>query len=70
MARAVPLVRVVRETALAALTPRERYEPVRVRAGALGPGVPHTDLTVTADHGLCVGGVLVARRGRPDTVGL
>jgi hypothetical protein len=30
----------------------ERARPVRVRAGALGPGVPHSDLVLTADHAL------------------
>lgn len=27
-------------------------QPVRIRAGALGAGLPHSDLTVTADHGM------------------
>ena len=27
-------------------------QPVRIRAGALGGGLPHSDLTVTADHGM------------------
>jgi hypothetical protein len=27
-------------------------QPVRIRAGALGDGLPHSDLTVTADHGM------------------
>ena len=27
-------------------------QPVRIRAGALGNGLPHSDLTVTADHGM------------------
>jgi hypothetical protein len=31
---------------------------VRISAGALGPGQPHRDLTVTADHGMLVEGVL------------
>lgn len=29
-----------------------RCQPVRIRAGALGHGLPHSDLTVTADHGM------------------
>lgn len=28
-----------------------RMQPVRISAGALGDGLPHSDLTVTADHG-------------------
>lgn len=34
-------------------------QAVRVRAGALGDGLPHRDLTVTADHGLIVDGLVV-----------
>ncbi|MEL7115500.1 MAG: Hint domain-containing protein [Pseudomonadota bacterium] len=30
----------------------DRMQPVRIRAGALGNGLPHSDLTVTADHGM------------------
>ena len=37
----------------------ERLRPVRISAGALGDGLPHTDLTVTADHAMLVCGVLV-----------
>ncbi|MDA7427034.1 Hint domain-containing protein [Primorskyibacter aestuariivivens] len=36
-----------------------RMQPVRIRAGALGDGLPHTDLTVTADHGMIMDGVVV-----------
>ncbi|MCA0870135.1 Hint domain-containing protein [Seohaeicola saemankumensis] len=35
-----------------------RARPVRIRAGALGMGLPHSDLTVTADHAMLVDGVL------------
>jgi len=38
---------------------RERAQMVRIAAGALGDGVPHSDLTVTADHGLVVDGLLI-----------
>ncbi len=34
-------------------------QPVRIRAGALGDGVPHTDLTVTADHGMLLDGLVI-----------
>ena len=33
--------------------------PVRITAGALGEGLPHTDLVVTADHGLVIEGRVV-----------
>ena len=38
--------------------PAERLMPVRFAAGSLGDGLPYTDLTVTADHGMLVGGVI------------
>ncbi|MDJ0628932.1 MAG: Hint domain-containing protein [Rhodobacter sp.] len=34
-------------------------QPVRIRAGALGGGLPHSDLTVTADHGMLVDGLVI-----------
>jgi hypothetical protein len=37
----------------------ERARPVRVRAGALAPGVPHSDLVLTADHALILDGLAV-----------
>jgi hypothetical protein len=36
-----------------------KFEPVRIRKGALGDGVPHADLTVTADHGMIIDGLIV-----------
>ena len=38
--------------------PAERLLPVRIVAGALGEGLPHSDLIVTADHAMLVEGVL------------
>lgn len=35
-------------------TPKERFVPVRVKAGALGDGIPHSDLVLTADHALII----------------
>ena len=37
----------------------ERLQPVRVRAGALGSGVPARDLELTADHALMIDGLLI-----------
>jgi len=37
----------------------QRMQPVRIQAGALGDGLPHTDLTVTADHGMIVDGLVI-----------
>ncbi len=36
-----------------------RMQPVRFRAGSLGQGLPHSDLTVTADHGMVVDGMVI-----------
>ncbi len=47
-----------RQTVLTAFGPAERLMPVRFAAGALGDGLPHSDLTVTADHGMLVEGVI------------
>ena len=34
-------------------------QPVRIRTGALGNGLPHSDLTVTADHGMIIDGFVI-----------
>ncbi len=36
-----------------------RKAPVRIAAGALGPSLPHSDLCVSADHGMIVGDYVV-----------
>lgn len=37
----------------------ERLEPVRIFAGAFGNGLPHSDLIVTADHGMVIDGLVI-----------
>jgi len=37
----------------------EKLRPVRIRAGALGGGLPQADLTVSADHGMIVDGLVI-----------
>ncbi|OWV52719.1 hypothetical protein CDZ98_24550 [Mameliella alba] len=57
--RAVPVKWIGRQTLHKRFTPAERFAPVRVRAGALGQGVPHSDLVLTADHALILDGLAV-----------
>lgn len=57
--RSVPVLWLGRQTILPVFTPPERCRLVRLRAGALGQGLPHRDLVVTADHAICLDGVLV-----------
>ena len=47
-----------RQTVSALFNPAERLLPVRFVAGSLGNGLPFSDLTVTADHGMLVDGVI------------
>ena len=47
-----------RQKVLTSFGPAERLMPVRFAAGSLGEGLPHSDLTVTADHGMLVDGVI------------
>jgi len=56
--RAVPVKWIGRQSVMTRFGPAERLMPVRFAAGALGAGLPHTDLTVTADHGMLVDGVI------------
>ena len=53
-----PVKWIGRQTVDPRFGPAERLHPVRIAAGALGNGVPHADLTVTADHALLIDGVL------------
>ncbi|WP_146343811.1 Hint domain-containing protein [Falsiphaeobacter marinintestinus] len=47
-----------RQTVATRFAPAERLMPVRFAAGSLGAGLPHADLTVTADHAMLIDGVL------------
>ena len=40
-------------------TPAERFISVRVAGGALGIGLPHTDLVLTADHAMILDGLAI-----------
>ncbi len=44
----------------------EAARPVRVRAGAFGPGLPRRDLVLSPEHALLLGGVLVPVRVLAD----
>lgn len=57
--RAVPVKWIGRQIVSTRFGPAERLLPVRVRAGALGNGLPMRDLTLTADHALLIDGLLV-----------
>jgi hypothetical protein len=56
--RTVPVKWIGRQT-LHKLFAGERARPVRVTAGALGNGLPHTDLVLTADHALIFDGLAI-----------
>jgi hypothetical protein len=56
--RIVPVKWIGRQTVSTRFGPAERLMPVRFAAGSLGDGLPHTDLTVTADHGMLVDGII------------
>ncbi|MEM9223197.1 MAG: Hint domain-containing protein [Pseudomonadota bacterium] len=57
--RAVPALWIGHQTLSKRFTPSERFQPVRVMAGALGDALPHTDLVLTPDHALIIDGVAV-----------
>jgi hypothetical protein len=57
--RVVAVKWVGRQTVSTRFHMAERLQPVRVRAGALGGGLPERDLVLTADHALLVDGLLV-----------
>lgn len=57
--RQVPVKWIGRQTVSKLFTPRKEFTPVRVLAGALGNGVPHSDLVVTAAHALVINGLAI-----------
>ena len=57
-ARIMPVKWIGRQTVSTRFGPAERLMPVRFAAGSLGDGLPQSDLTVTADHGMLVDGVI------------
>lgn len=54
----VPVKWIGRQT-VRGLFDRLNLQHVRIRAGALGDGLPHADLTVTADHGMVLNGHVI-----------
>jgi hypothetical protein len=56
--RAVP-VRWIGQQTVHKVFAGERARPVRIAAGALGAGLPHTDLVLTADHALILDGLAI-----------
>ncbi|MBF9046671.1 hypothetical protein LSUCC0031_06015 [Rhodobacterales bacterium LSUCC0031] len=57
--RAVPVRFNLRQNVSTRFGPPERLMPVRLRAGALGQGLPVRDLVLTADHALMIDGLLI-----------
>jgi hypothetical protein len=56
--RQIPIKWIGHQTVSTRFGPAERLLPVRFAAGSLGEGIPHSNLTVTADHGMLVSGVI------------
>ncbi|WP_082176086.1 Hint domain-containing protein [Pseudaestuariivita atlantica] len=56
---AVPVKWLGRQTVRTLMTASPKLEPVRIAKDALGPNVPHADLTVTGDHGMIVDGHII-----------
>lgn len=55
----VPVRWIGRQRVVTMFDVAERLRPVRVRAGALGQGLPERDLVLTSDHALLIDDVLV-----------
>ncbi|MBT54564.1 MAG: hypothetical protein CMF72_14355 [Mameliella sp.] len=56
---AVPVKWVWTQTVATRFNPADRLQPVRLRAGALGDGLPLRDLVLTADHALLIDDMLI-----------
>ena len=56
--KSVPIKWIGRQTVMRMFRPAKRLALVRIAAGTLGAGMPHSDLSVTADHALLVDGIL------------
>ena len=56
--RTIPVRWIGRQT-VSTLFAGDRARPVLIEAGALGHGLPHSDLTVTADHGMILDGLVI-----------
>ncbi len=56
--RSVPVKWLGHQNVMPSFNPADRLTLVRFAAGSLGNGLPHSDLTVTADHAMLVDGVL------------
>lgn len=57
--RTVPVKWIGLDTVHKLFTPRKEFIPVRVLAGALGNGLPHSDLVLTAAHALVINGLAI-----------
>lgn len=57
--RSVPVIWIGRQTVHKLFTPSERFCPIRIRAGALAPGLPQRDLLVTGDHAIMLDGLAI-----------
>jgi hypothetical protein len=55
----VPVKWIGKQSVKTGLSCPARMQPVRICSGALGEALPHTDLTVTADHGMVLGGLVI-----------
>lgn len=55
----IPVRWIGRQRVVCAFLPPERLMPVRIRAGALGAGLPLRDLHLTANHALMIEGLLI-----------
>jgi hypothetical protein len=56
--KCVPVKWIGHQTVMTRFGPAERLRLVRFAAGSLGDGLPTADLTVTADHGMLLDGVI------------